>query len=181
MKTNFEPFPEIETTRLKLRKLTLTDAFDLFEIRSNPEMFDFVDGKVDEFIEDTIRFIEITNKGIKKQKWINFGIELKENKKLIGNINLWNFDHSINKAEVGFSLNTRFQRKGIMSEALDKVLDFGFNKMNLEKIELWTEKRNDRAIKLAEKNGFKLIREVFEKGYYKKQIFKYLVFELKKD
>src|SRR5690554_7458730 len=92
MKTNFEPFPILETSRLVLRKFTEKDALDLFEIRSNPEMLDFTDGKVDEFIDDTIRFIKIINNGIDKEKWINFAIVYKPNKKLIGSINLWNFE-----------------------------------------------------------------------------------------
>ena len=180
MKTSFKPFPVLETENLILRKLQETDAFDLFEIRSNPEMYDFIDGKADEVLDDTIRFIKLTNKGIDKQKWIHFGIEYKHNKKLIGTINLWNFDYSVSKAEGGFSLNPSYQRKGLMVEALKKVIDYGFYDMDLEKIELWTEKNNERTINLANKCKFCYKEQVFEKGYYKNKIFNYVIYELKK-
>lgn len=180
MKTNFEPFPILETSRLVLRKFTEKDALDLFEIRSNPEMLDFTDGKVDEFIDDTIRFIKIINNGIDKEKWINFAIVYKPNKKLIGSINLWNFDYKLKKAEVGYALNPLYQKRGLMTEALEAVVKYGFEEMGLDLIEIWTDHRNTSSIKLAERVGFKYIKTELEQGYYKKQTFKMLVYQLRR-
>ena len=57
-------------------------------------------------------------------------------------------------AEVGYDLNPIFQRKGIMSEALNKVINFGFNELGLDNIEAYTHIQNENSKKLLEKNGF---------------------------
>lgn len=180
MKLNFYPFPEINTERLILRGFSIRDAADLFEIRSNPEMIDFVDQKLDEFIDDTIRFINIINKGINNKKWINWAIVNKEDNKVIGSINIWNFDLEENKAEIGYGLNPLYQGRGLMSEALNAVIDYGFNVMDLSKLEVWTDKRNVKSIRLVEKSGFKFVKEVKEMGYYKKMMFYMQVYEMNK-
>ncbi|MCK9470848.1 MAG: GNAT family N-acetyltransferase [Bacilli bacterium] len=180
MNLNFAAFPCLETSRLVLRKMSFKDATDLFEIRSNPEMIDYSDSKLDEFLEDTIKFIEIINRGIEKNKWINWGIIHKENNKLIGTINIWNFDMEEKKAEIGYGLNPKYQGKGLMSEALKEVINFGFKEIGLDSIEVWTEKRNERSIKLIEKHGFNYLKEVREMGYYKKQQFNMKVYVLNK-
>jgi ribosomal-protein-alanine N-acetyltransferase len=180
MRTDFNPFPELETKRLFLRGFDLNDAADLFEIRSNPDMIDYVDQNLDEFIDDTIRFINIINKGIKNKKWINWAIVYKDNSKVIGSINIWNLNDEENKAEIGFSLNPLYQGMGLMKEALDAIIEYGFTKMDLDKLEVWTDKRNEKALKLIEKSGFKFVKEVREKGYYKKQMFFMNVYERSK-
>ena len=180
MKLDFRLFPKLETKRLLLRQFILSDAADLFEIRSNPDVIDFTDQKLDEYIEDSIKFINIINLGIEKQKWINWAIVHKDTNKMIGSINLWNFNKNENKAEVGYSLNPLYQGKGLMSEALEKVIDYGLNVMELGSIEAWTEKRNLKSIKLLERNNFKYLRVEKEMGYYKKQNFYMNVYEINK-
>jgi ribosomal-protein-alanine N-acetyltransferase len=43
-----------------------------------------------------------------------------------------------------------------MGEALEKVIDFGFNKMKLRTIEAFTHNENVPSIKLLVRNNFKL-------------------------
>lgn len=72
---------------------------------------------------------------------------------------MWNFSKDNKKAEVGYDLNPLFQRKGIMSEALKSILGFGFNNLNLDKIDAFTHKKNESSKKLLEKNGFILLEK----------------------
>lgn len=182
MKADFTVFPGLETERLVLRKLTLHDANDMFEMRSNPDMIDFTDGKLDEYLDDTIKFIDIINNGIKKNKWVNWALVYKENNRLIGTINIWNLNHEENKAEIGYGIVPKYQGKGLMMEALKAVVNYGLNDMNLEILEVWTERRNLKSIKLVEKFGFRFIKEVSEKGFYKKnQTFNMRVYEISKE
>jgi ribosomal-protein-alanine N-acetyltransferase len=55
---------------------------------------------------------------------------------------------------VGYELLPAFQHKGIMTEALEKVIAFGFDEMKLQRIEAWTTKENHASIKLLQKNNF---------------------------
>ena len=56
---------------------------------------------------------------------------------------------------MGYDLSPIFQGQGIMNEATMKVLDFGFNKLHLDKIEAFTNKQNERSKKLLFRNNFK--------------------------
>ena len=59
-----------------------------------------------------------------------------------------------NYAEIGYELNPKIQQKGIMSEAMKTVLEFGILQMNLKIIEAYTHKNNVASIALLEKYNF---------------------------
>jgi len=62
-------------------------------------------------------------------------------------------------------LHFDLQRKGIMQEALIKILDHGFNIMRLHSVEANVNPNNLASIKFLEKNDF--IREAyFKENYY---------------
>lgn len=68
---------------------------------------------------------------------------------------MWNFSKNNKTSEVGYDLNPIFQRKGIMNEALKSVVDFGFSKLNLNKIEEFTHKENESSLKAKFKLTYK--------------------------
>ena len=70
---------------------------------------------------------------------------------------MWNFSENYKTAEVGYDLNPIFQRKGIMSEALNSVINFGFIELNIDSIEAFTHIQNENSKMLLEKNGFHFI------------------------
>lgn len=75
--------------------------------------------------------------------------------KLIGTICLWNINQENYSAEIGYELHPEWQGKGIMKEALSKIIDYGFQKMKLKEIEAFTNPLNDSSTRLLEKNNFK--------------------------
>ena len=83
----------------------------------------------------------------------------------------WWLDH--NKAELGYWLNERSRGKGYMTEALETIIKFGFNEMNLHRIEAYINPDNLSSRKLVEKLGFSeegMIRENYRiNGKYLEQ------------
>ncbi|MFT5915665.1 MAG: ribosomal-protein-alanine N-acetyltransferase [Bacteroidia bacterium] len=75
---------------------------------------------------------------------------------MIGSICLWNFSEDRKIAETGYDLSPKFQGRGLMSEALKAILEFGFQNLNLDLIEAYTQKNNESSRKMLEKNMFKL-------------------------
>lgn len=134
--TNSTSFSRLTTKRLILQKETKED--------SNQILFSLYRNKIN-------RIPKIQN--------IYWNIILKSNLKLVGTICLWNFSNNQKIAEVGYDLNSTFQGKGIMSEALECVIRFGFEKLGLEKIEAYTHRSNDASKKLLLKNNFTLIAD----------------------
>lgn len=157
----FQPFPTLKTERLELRKITASDCDDVFFLRSDKTVTKYIERSKDSQTknkDDALKFIqEIITEGFKNNKSITWKITLKNNPKMIGSICLWNFSENYKTAEVGYDLNPIFQNKGIMSEALQYVIDYGFKKLNLDTIEAFTHMKNENSKKLLEKNYFKLV------------------------
>lgn len=71
---------------------------------------------------------------------------------------MWNFSDNYKTAEVGYNLKPTFQKKGIMSEALNSIINFGFTELNIDKIEAFTHFQNESSKKLLKKIGFQFIK-----------------------
>ena len=151
------PFPEIKTERLFLRKIEKLDSDVILFLRSDETVTKFIERPENRKTKnktDAIKFIKEINEAFENQKSISWGITLINNIQIIGTICLWNFSENNKTAEVGYDLNPEFHRMGIMSEALNSIIDFGFNELKLDKIEAFTHKGNDNSKKLLEKKGF---------------------------
>jgi ribosomal-protein-alanine N-acetyltransferase len=78
---------------------------------------------------------------------------------MIGSICLWNFSKDKKIAEIGYDLSPQYQGKAIMDESLKGVLRFGFDELNLDSIEAYTNRLNESSKNLLVKNGFKRVWE----------------------
>ncbi|MBP6025501.1 GNAT family N-acetyltransferase [Ferruginibacter sp.] len=152
---NFTPFPILTTDRLTLRQLSTTDKQNIFTLRSSPEINKYLDRQPSKTIEDAINFINAINNSIKKNDSLYWAITLTNSKTFVGTICLFDFSEEKNKCEIGYELLTGFQGQGIMKEAAEKVIDYVFDIMKLEKIEAFTHIDNQHSTKLLEKLGFK--------------------------
>ncbi len=91
----------------------------------------------------------------KKREKFAFAIGLKENKKVIGGIGL-DISSQNKTAEVGYWLGENYWNKKYGSEALKEILNFGFEKLKLRRIEAKVFEGNPSSGRLLEKFGFKL-------------------------
>ena len=81
---------------------------------------------------------------------------IEHNNEVIGSIGLRHFNDDFSYAEVGYELHPDAHGKGFMSEALKKVLQFGFSSLNLNEIEAYTHKHNKDSINLLKRFNFQL-------------------------
>lgn len=155
IETNFIPFPTLTTERLILRKLEASDAKDIFSHRSDDNVNTHLEGFRHPTIEDTHAFINRVIKEIAFGKTILWVLTQKDNNTFMGTVCFWNISKDERKAETGYSLVTEYHGMGYMNEALEKIIDFGFNVMKLKTIEAYTHESNEASIKLLQKNKFK--------------------------
>lgn len=148
-------FKELTTGRLALRKLRLSDDKELYAIRSNDGVNKYLERNPAASIDEAQAFIKKINDGIDNNGWIYWAITLKDKDELIGTICIWNISLEEAKGEIGYELMPQFQGRGFMSEAIKKVIDFGFNDLKLKSLEAFTHKENLPSIKLLERNKFK--------------------------
>ncbi len=153
---NIISFPELTTENLQLRKVNLEDIHEIYKIRSDENISTYLDRPVCKSIDEAKKFILKMNEDFENKETIYWAICKKGEKKLIGTICLWKILMSESKAEIGFELFTEYQGKGIMREAVPRVIDFAFNELGLYIIEGAVEMGNKRSIMLLERHGFKV-------------------------
>jgi [ribosomal protein S5]-alanine N-acetyltransferase len=154
LKLNFTPFPNLETSRLVLRQIKLEDENEIFILRSDVRVNEFLERERAGSIEDARNFINMINAKIRNNEIVMWAITMKNSSKLIGTIVYWNISKENSAAEIGYELNPDFQGKGIMQEVISKIIEFGFENMEIQIIEAYTTADNRKSIKLLEKNGF---------------------------
>ncbi len=155
----FTPFPILLTKRLRLQKIRHEDKEIIFFLRTDPEVNKYIQRPPTTSLEEATQFIEMIIQNIDKGESINWAITLHGRDEMIGNICLWNFSADRRKAEVGYDLLPDFQRQGIMTEALQAVLEYGFDSLKLTEIEAYTHIQNEASMQLLLKNGFSLNEE----------------------
>ncbi len=151
---NFTPFPILTTERLTLRQLSTDDQHTIFALRSDAEINKYLGRAPSKTIEDAINFINIVNDNIQKNDSIYWVITLTKTKTFVGTICLFDFSNEKNKCEIGYELLTNFQGQGIMKEATEKVINYAFNIIGLQKIDAFTHNGNKNSTKLLQKVGF---------------------------
>lgn len=159
---NFLSFPEIKTERLLLRKIQESDAPVILYLRSDETINQFIErpeNRKTKTLEQALKFIKDITEDFENNKSVTWGIVYNNQPEIIGTICLWNFSESHTVAEVGYGLCPVFQNKGIMTEVLKSIIDFGFNELKLDKIEAFTHIKNENSRKLLEKCGLQLMQD----------------------
>ena len=144
------------TDRLILRALTEFDSFEVLDIRSHPVINQFLHRDPPKNTFEALDFILNIQRKSANGEIFFLGIALQNNPELIGTICLWNFSSDRKTAELGYELLPEYHGKGIMSEAVTFILNFGFEDLNLSKIEAFTNKNNLNSIQLLQKFNFTL-------------------------
>src|SRR5262250_136288 len=155
----FAPFPVLRTERLTLRQLLVTDEQEIFTLRSDSEINKYLNRQVSNTIDDARNFINKVNENINKNDSLYWAITLSDKNKLIGTICLFGFSDENDKCEIGYELLTNFQGQGIMREAVEKVIDYAFNTIKVQKIEAFFHRDNLSSIRLLDKFSFKQSNE----------------------
>src|SRR5450432_1437881 len=155
--TKFMPFPILHTPQLKLRQLTNDDRVALFKLRNDESVSRFISRARQKDEKEAAGFIERINSDIAAGRLIFWAVCLNTDSSLIGSICLWNFSTDEKTAELGYELLPEYQAKGLMTEAVQSVTNFGFSSCLLDTMEAYTHRVNQRSKKLLIKFGFELV------------------------
>lgn len=162
----FNSFPHLETERLIFKEFKMSDAESLFDIQSNKQVIKYLDRDAHKTIDDSIEMLGEMIKVFDERRGIEWNITEKKSGKTIGYIGYWKLNKKNVRAEVGYALSPEFWGLGYASEALDKIIDFGFNDFHLHSIEANVNPGNQKSINLLEKLGFKKEAHFKEDFFY---------------
>lgn len=180
LEVNFNPFPELRTDRLLLRKISLADQQEVFTLRSNREVMKYIPRPLVKTMDDAKAHIEKILLVTENKEGINWVMADPTTNKLIGIIGLFRIIKENYRAEVGYMMLPEWQHKGIMQEALQKVIEYGFNEMKLHSIEAIIDGANTASSKLLEKNKFRKEAEFKENCFFEGTFLDSIVYSLVK-
>ena len=165
IKRLFSKIPVIETERLILREMKKSDTKDMYEYSSNPMTSEFLLWNVHKDIDFTQDFVNYVISKYKSGEYNDWALEHKEDKKMIGTCGFTRIDEENRVAEIGYVLNPDYWGEGLATEAVEAVLKFAFDTMNMHRVEAKFMFGNDASLAVMKKVGMK-----FE-GYQRDALF----------
>ncbi len=162
---NFNPFPVLTSERLRFRQLTSGDVNAIFRLRSDERVNKFLARKEYKTFEDAGAFINKINRNVRNNECIYWAITNREEDNLMGTICLWNIQPENYRAELGYELYPDFWGKGIMKDAIPRIIHYGFEVLGLHSIEADLDPDNVQSVALLERNGF------IKEGYFKESTY----------
>jgi [ribosomal protein S5]-alanine N-acetyltransferase len=174
-------FPTLETERLILREIVRNDAAALLAIHGNADAMKWFGSEPLTDLNGSLALIEVfagwrsmPNPGTR------FGIQIRGSNDLIGTCGLFRWNRGWRACSIGYELAATHQGQGLMSEAATKVIDWGFDAMQLNRIEAAIHPSNHSSISMAKKLGFVEEGLSREAGFWNNQFHDLLQFSLLK-
>ena len=168
---DFSYFPKLETERLILRQLADTDAPAILEEFNHPKVVEHLDPDppiVD--LDSASAFISWTMEWFVAQHGWRWAVVLKSSQTVIGTAGFHRWSKSDRRCEIGYDYNYKYWGQGYATEVVRRMVQFGFEEMNLHRLEADCNEDNFGSARVLEKAGFTyegLWRDrIWEKGKF---------------
>lgn len=164
------PWTILETERLIVRELALSDMDALFELYSYEGMTDYMEGLYPYEEEYEYQKAYISN----MYRFFGYGMWLvweKESGKLVGRAGIEHREELEGEPELGYAIGTPWQGKGYATEVCQAILTYAKEELGFEEICSLVLPENKASVHLLEKLGFSEVGEVvLDKLVYKKYV-----------
>jgi ribosomal-protein-alanine N-acetyltransferase len=149
------PIPMLETERLRLRPFTLEDEAAVFALASDPEVARFVRFEAHRTPAETRAFLELVEQHYRRGEPFAWAIVHREDGRLIGSCGFVSQAVERRSAEIGYWLGKPYWGRGYAVEAARALVRFGFEQMELDRIEAKCFVENRAGQCVIEKLGMK--------------------------
>jgi RimJ/RimL family protein N-acetyltransferase len=150
----------LETERLRLRKIDVSDAEFIHRLMNDPAYLEFIGDKGVKTVADTERFLE--NVALKSYADNGFGhyiVELKSDGTPMGTCGYVKRDE-LDDPDIGFAFLPEFRRQGYALEAASAIFTYGVEVLGFSRVSAITTQNNERSSHLLSKLGFEYERIV---------------------
>ena len=158
----------LETDRLLLREMKLSDAEALFEMDRNPKVHEYLWNTPLTDVNEVKNIINSVQEQYKQNKIGRFVMVLKETQELIGwaglKFNTEMVNNKIHFYDIGYRLDEKFWGKGYASEASFAWLDYGFKTMKIPVMEAAAHTDNIASNRILQKIGLQMTETYLEDG-----------------
>ena len=151
---DWSKLPTLEAERVRLRELTDDDVDALFSIFSNSQVMRYWSTAPYTDRDQAVALLAEIRENFTRRVYLKWGVALKEDDSIIGTATLFNLHLDNQRAEVGYALSREQWGKGLMNEALRRLLQYAFDELKLRRLEADVDPRNTGSIKTLERLGF---------------------------
>ena len=152
----FENMPTLRTSRLILRPMRTSDSYDMYEYACREDVTEFLLWSPHPSVGFTREYLACIEARYARGEFFDWAITLADSGKMIGTVGFTKIYPSNNSAEIGYVLNPEYHKMGIGYEAAKRIVDFGFDAMELHRIEARFMRGNTASKRLMEKLGMSL-------------------------
>ena len=140
----------------RLNNKLLTEVIDdLWEYSKMPEFYTYLEYPPFKSKKETLDYFKKLINYEDKSLGVCWILRLRKDNKAIGTFRLVYSDIEKKRALIGYGISPKYWYKGYFSEAMETVINYCFNVLELDRVEAWTRWDNSGSIKGLEKNGFK--------------------------
>ena len=162
----------IKGEQITLRAIEREDLGRFVDWFNDPEVLHHLSLVLPMNYDDEVDWYEAQRKDENTQ---NFAIVLNQNKQLIGSIGLMDINRLEQHAELGIAIGDKTQwGQGYGQEAIELLLKFSFEELNLHRIWLTVNITNTRGIRCYQKCGFvkegQLREAAYHSGHFEDQL-----------
>jgi len=151
----------IETERLLLRELQMSDVDGMFELDSNPNVHLFVGNKPVKSIEESIGYVKNVQQQYKDFGTGRWAVILKETNEFLGWSGIKFITNEINNHkdfyEIGYRFIEKHWGKGYATEAGKAFVDYTFNVMKVDALYAYADAGNENSRRILEKLGLRYV------------------------
>ena len=158
MKPSFEwdrELPRLFGRRVDLRWLTRQDAPAILAIFGDPEVMKFWSAPPLKDLTGAVGLIDEIHELFASKRLFQWGICSRTTDEVLGTCTLLNIDPAHRRAEIGFALRRAAWGSGLATEALGLLLGFSFEALDLHRLEADVDPRNERSLRLLDRQGFR--------------------------
>ncbi|MCR3905826.1 MAG: GNAT family N-acetyltransferase [Tenericutes bacterium] len=160
MKKPYKQMPVVYFDHYVLRTLKKTDYKDMYDYGKNPEVTRYLSwGPFIIPSEAKRSILQIFYPRVRYGLPIGYAIVDVKTSKMIGTIDFHSKIKGENGAEIGYVLHQNYWNKGIMSQAIKKMIEIGFEYLNFDILRIRHLKKNIASQKVIEKTPFKFIQK----------------------
>ncbi len=152
----FSRIPTLETDRLTLRGMRVSDAEDMFAYASRPSVTTYLTWDPHGSIGETREYLTYVGQRYRTGDFYDWAVICKDDGHMVGTCGFTSFNCPSDSAEIGYVLNPTYQGQGFATEAVRRVLAFGFEELNLHRIEAHFIEGNTASRRLMERVGMTL-------------------------
>lgn len=150
-----DALPTLDAPRVRLRWLDAEDVDALFGIFSDEAMMRYWSTPAMRERGEAEALLLKIHRGFADKTAFQWGIERKDDCRLIGTCTLFHVHAANQRAEIGYCLASAWWRQGYMGEALTALLDHAFGPMQLRRLEADVDPRNAASMRIVTHLGFR--------------------------